>query len=79
MATAKVGITLEKDTLAEVDRWVREGRFPNRSRAVQSALAEMLARRKRRRLVEELKKLERAQEQALAEEVFTGETPWPEY
>lgn len=79
MATAKVAITLEKQTLAEIDRWVREGRFPNRSRAVQSAVAEMLARSRRRRLLEELKKLDRAQEQALAEEVFTGETPWPEY
>jgi Arc/MetJ-type ribon-helix-helix transcriptional regulator len=70
---------LEKETLAEVDRWVKSGRFPSRSRAIQMALTEMSARHRRRRLVEELGKLDRQQEQALADEVFTGETPWPEY
>jgi Arc/MetJ-type ribon-helix-helix transcriptional regulator len=79
MGTAKVAITLEKETLSEVDRWVKEGRFPNRSRAIQTALAEMLARRKRRRLIEELAKLNAQQEQSLAEESFSGETAWPEY
>jgi Arc/MetJ-type ribon-helix-helix transcriptional regulator len=79
MAVAKVAITLEETTLAEVDRCVREGRFPNRSRAVQFAVADMLCRQKRRRLVEELQKLDSAEEQALAEEHFAGEPPWPEY
>jgi Arc/MetJ-type ribon-helix-helix transcriptional regulator len=79
MPTEKVGITLERETLAEVDRWVKGGRFPSRSRAVQTALAEMVARHKRRRLSEELRKLDCAQEQALADEALTGETPWPEY
>ncbi len=79
MGTAKVAITLERDTLREVDRWVKEGRFRNRSRAIQTALAEMLNRRKRRRLIEELAKLNPQRERALAEEFFSGEVPWPEY
>lgn len=79
MATTKVAITLESETLREVDRWVREGRFPNRSRAVQAALAEMLARRKRRCLIEELAKLSPRQERALAEESLSGEPAWPAY
>ncbi len=79
MSTAKIAITLESDTLQEVDRWVKEGKFPNRSRAIQTALAEMLSRHKRRRLIEELNKLDPKEEQALAEEIFSGETPWPEY
>ena len=79
MATTKIAITVERDTLREVDRWVREGRFRSRSRAIQSALAEMLARRKRRRLVEELGKLNGQQERALAEEPLSGEPAWPEY
>ena len=79
MATTKVAITVESETLREIDHWVREGRFPNRSRAVQTALAEMLARRKRRRLVEELGKLNSRQERALAEELLSGEPAWPEY
>ncbi len=79
MSTAKVAITLESDTLQEVDRWVKEGRFPSRSRAIQTALAEMLNRRKRRRLIEELAKLDPKRERALAEEFLSGETAWPEY
>jgi Arc/MetJ-type ribon-helix-helix transcriptional regulator len=79
MATTKIAITLERDTLREVDRWVREGRFPNRSRAIQTALAEMLARRRRRRLIEELAKINPKHEQSLAEESISGEPAWPEY
>jgi len=79
MATTKVAITLESGTLQEVDRWVRAGRFPNRSRAIQAALSEMLSRRKRRRLLEELSKIDPKQERAFAEEFFSGEPAWPEY
>ncbi len=79
MSTTKVAITLQKETLQEIDRWVRQGRFPSRSRAIQTALAEMAARRKRSRLIEELAKLDPREERALAGESFSGETPWPEY
>jgi Arc/MetJ-type ribon-helix-helix transcriptional regulator len=79
MATTKVAVTLEIGSLREVDRLVREGRFPSRSRAVQEALAEMLARRKRSRLAEELAKIDPREEQALAEEILSGEPEWPEY
>jgi Arc/MetJ-type ribon-helix-helix transcriptional regulator len=79
MGTTKVAITLEAGTLAELDRLVKTGKFPSRSRAIQTAVQEMTARRKRRRLVEELGKLDRQQERDLAEEVFRGELPWPEY
>jgi Arc/MetJ-type ribon-helix-helix transcriptional regulator len=79
MSATKVAITLQSETLQEVDRWVKSGRFPNRSRAIQTALAETLARRKRRRLIEELAKLNPKQERALAEESFSGEPAWPEY
>ena len=79
MATMKVAVTLDIGSLREVDRLVREGRFPNRSRAVQTALAEMLARRKRSRLAEELAKLNLREERALTEEALQGEAAWPEY
>ena len=79
MSTAKVAVTLQADTLQEVDRWVKEGQFPSRSRAIQIAIAEMAARRKRRRLIEELAKIDSKQERAMAEAAFSGETPWPEY
>ena len=79
MGTAKVAITLETGTLTELDRLVKAGKFPSRSRAIQIAVQEMIARRKRRRLVEELAKLNGHEERGLAEEVFRGELPWPEY
>lgn len=72
-------MTVESETLREIDRWVKDGRYPNRSRAVQAALAEMLARHKRRRLIDELAKLDPRQERALAEEALSGESAWPEY
>ena len=79
MGTSKVAITLETGTLAELDRLVKAGKFPNRSRAIQTAVQEMTTRRKRRRLVEELAKLNPREERELADEVLRGEPPWPEY
>jgi Arc/MetJ-type ribon-helix-helix transcriptional regulator len=79
MSTTKVAITLEAETVREIDRWVREGRFPNRSRAIQAALTEMTARFSRRRLMDALAKVDRGVEKAIAEESFSGEVPWPEY
>ena len=79
MSTTKVAVSLEAETVRAIDRWVREGRFPNRSRAVQAALAEMRTRHKRSRLIEALAKIDCNQERALAEETFSGEAPWPEY
>ena len=79
MSTTKVAVTLQTDTLHELDLWVKERQFPSRSRAIQIAIAEMAARRKRSRLIEELAKTDPKQERALAELTFSGETPWPEY
>jgi Arc/MetJ-type ribon-helix-helix transcriptional regulator len=78
MATKKVAITISESTLREVERWVKQGHYPNRSRAIQAALEEKLRRDKRRRLVEEAAKLDPAEEQALAEEGMGDET-WPAY
>jgi Arc/MetJ-type ribon-helix-helix transcriptional regulator len=77
MGTTQVGVTLERETLKEIDRWVRQGQFPSRSRAIQTALVEMTARRKRRRLIRELAKLDPQEERALAEASFSGDTPRP--
>jgi len=78
MPASKIAITVDEKTLKEVDRWVRERRYPNRSRAIQAALEEKLRRQHRRRLVEEAAKLDRAEEQAMAEESI-GDDSWPTY
>ena len=77
MGAAKVAITLDERLLRIVDRWVEQGRYPNRSQAIQAALREKMERWKRTRLAEELARLDRKEEQVLAEERLAGET-WPE-
>ncbi len=77
MGSAKVAITLDERLLQTVDRWVKQGRYPNRSQAIQAAVREKSERWKRTRLAEELAKLDPQEERAMAEERFSGET-WPE-
>jgi Arc/MetJ-type ribon-helix-helix transcriptional regulator len=79
MGRAKIAITVDEQALAEIDRLVREGVFPNRSRAIEEAVRERLAKVHRSRLAEESAKLDKAEEQALAEEGYAGESEWPEY
>jgi Arc/MetJ-type ribon-helix-helix transcriptional regulator len=74
----KIAVTLEKETVAELDRWVREGKYANRSRALQSAVDFLAEREKRRRLSRELAKVNRREEQQMAEEGL-GASSWPPY
>lgn len=77
MGAAKVAITLDERLLRTVDRWVKQGRYPNRSQAIQAAIREKMERSQRSRLADELAKLNPQEEQALANEKFAGEA-WPE-
>lgn len=80
MAKSKVAITLDSELLGELDELVARGRFPNRSQAIEAALAEKLARLARTRLARESAKLEPAEEEGLAEEGMGTElATWPEY
>jgi Arc/MetJ-type ribon-helix-helix transcriptional regulator len=80
MSTAKVAITLEEQLLKELDRQVKEGKFPSRSRAIQEAVEEKLARMDRTRLIRESAKLDPDYEQMLADEGLTEDfEEWPVY
>ena len=80
MRTSKVAVSIEKATLEQLDRLVRDKVFPTRSRAIQEAIEEKLSRLKRTRLAEECAKLDHAAEQAMAEEGLSEELrQWPEY
>jgi len=80
MGRAKIAITLDEETLGEIDRLVSEQRFPNRSLAIQEAVDEKLGRLSRARLARECAKLDPDHERALAEEDMGGElAAWPEY
>jgi len=80
MSTSKVAITLDEELLKKLDRQVREGKFPNRSRAIQEAVEEKLARLDRTRLIRESAKLDPGIEQKLADEGLAEDfEEWPEY
>ena len=80
MSRAKIAISLDETTLARLDRLVEQEIFPNRSRAVEVAVAEKLERIERSRLARECAKLERQFEKALAEEGLSEDAAeWPEY
>ena len=74
----KIAVTLEQRTVADLDRWVREGRYANRSRALQSAVNLLSEREKRTRLARELSNIDPKEERVLAEQGL-GDHAWPEY
>jgi metal-responsive CopG/Arc/MetJ family transcriptional regulator len=80
MSTAKVAITIDQATLARLDQLVKRRLFPSRSRAIQEAISDKLARLERGRLSRESAKLKPKSEKALAEEGMSQElSEWPEY
>ena len=80
MATAKIAISLEKETVEQLDRLVAQGVFANRSKAIQQAVQDRLARIARDRLARECAKLNPEFEAQLADEGLTQEVEqWPEY
>lgn len=76
---AKIAITVDETALAEIDRLVRQGVFPNRSKAIEEAVHDRIARLQRSRLARECAKLYMREEQALADEGYVGESEWPAY
>lgn len=74
----KIAVTLDQTTVAGLDCWVREGKYPNRSRALQAAVNLLMEREKRTRLARELSKLNPREEKRLAEEGL-GDESWPQY
>jgi Arc/MetJ-type ribon-helix-helix transcriptional regulator len=74
----KIAVTLDQKTVADLDRWVSEGRYPNRSRALQSAVNVLSEREKRTSLARELAKIDPQEEKQLAEECL-GDSAWAKY
>jgi Arc/MetJ-type ribon-helix-helix transcriptional regulator len=63
----KIAVTLDQKTVADLDRWVSEGKYRNLSRALQSAANLLNEREKRTRLMRELAKIDPREERQLAE------------
>lgn len=80
MGKTKIAITLDEQYIDQLDRFVNERIFQNRSQAIQKAVEEKLARMKRTRLSKECAKLDQTFEKAMAEEGLTEDvSQWPEY
>ncbi len=80
MARSKITVSLDEQTLRQLDRLVAEEVFSSRSQAIQMAVQEKLAPLDRGRLSRECSKLDPAFEKALAEEGLAEDTSaWPAY
>ncbi len=80
MSVAKVTISIESNLLKKVDRLVKERVFSNRSQAVQSAVEEKISRLDSNRLARECSKLNKTEEQSLADLGLASEAEeWLEY
>jgi metal-responsive CopG/Arc/MetJ family transcriptional regulator len=80
MPKTKLAVTLDSDLVLNLDNLVARHEFANRSQAIETAVAEKLARISRTRLARESAKLDPDEERALAEEGLGGSAEtWPEY
>jgi metal-responsive CopG/Arc/MetJ family transcriptional regulator len=80
MPKTKVAVTIDSEILGALDELIARRRFPNRSQAIEGAVAEKLERLARTRLAREAAKLDRDEEKAFAEEGMDSElASWPEY
>lgn len=80
MAASKIAITIDDRILKQLDILVKSKYFPNRSKAIQEAVAEKLMRLEKSCLAQECAKLDPVFEQSIAEEGFSAEMEeWPEY
>ena len=80
MARSKVTVSLDEQTLRQLDRLVATAVFSSRSQAIRIAVQEKLAPLDRSRLARECSKLDSGFEKALAEEGLAEDTSaWPVY
>jgi Arc/MetJ-type ribon-helix-helix transcriptional regulator len=75
MSVAKVTVSIESKLLKRVDRLVKERVFTSRSQAVQLAVEEKMSRVDSNRLTRECSKLDKTEEQALADLGLAGNGP----
>ena len=80
MPKKKIAVTIDEYILGRLEQLVREGRYSNRSKAIETAVREKVARADRARLIHELARLDRDEEQELADEMIGIDTDeWPKY
>jgi len=80
MATKKITVSLDIDTVEGIDCLVQQRKHKNRSQAIQNALKEYLQKIEKQRLYEEIDKLDQKAEMKVAEEGFDAVNEiWEDY
>jgi metal-responsive CopG/Arc/MetJ family transcriptional regulator len=80
VSVAKGAVTIQSGLLKRLDRLVRKSVYPSRSRIIQEAVEEKLARLERSRLARECSKLDPKEERKLADlGLSTEASEWPDY
>ena len=80
MSAAKVTVSIDSGLLKRVDHLVKARVFTNRSQAIQAAVKETVSRLDSNRLARECAKLDKDEEQRLADEGLAAEEKeWLEY
>lgn len=80
MNLSKIAITVPENILHALDMLVEDDIFPNRSKAIQEAIADKLLAIKQQRFAAECAKLDPAEEQEMAEEWAEKElAQWVEF
>ena len=79
MAKTKVAVSIDAELLTMLDELVARRQFPNRSQAMEIALAEKLDRLGRDRLARECAKLDPDEERRMADEGLGDIDEWPVY
>jgi len=73
VATTKIAISLDAEDARRLDELVASKAYPSRSKVIQEALADKLARVSRSRLAEQCALLDTREEQQMAEEFSPAE------
>ncbi len=80
MSKQKIAVTIDDKTIATLDRMVSDQVFPSRSRAIEDAVKEKLARIKKTRLARACAMLDPREERAMADIGLEEDLKsWPEY
>ncbi|MDP1574512.1 MAG: ribbon-helix-helix domain-containing protein [Coxiellaceae bacterium] len=73
MSVAKIAISIDQLLLKKLDYWVKQEKFENRSQAIQLAIEASIVDLEQHALSCECEKLNRKEEQKIAEEGLSGD------
>ena len=74
--TAKIAISIKPTLLKQLDSYIKDNIFKNRSQAIQIAVKNVIEDLEHQSLAIECAKLDANEEQAMAEEWLDGESRW---